>query len=98
MKKLFQDFKKFISKGNVFDLAIAVVIGTAFNAITNSLVKDIIMPLISLATGGVNVSEWKIVLVPADEINEIAETAITYGVFLQAIINFLIIAFSISLQ
>ena len=61
----FADFKKFISKGNIIDLSVAVVIGAAFNKITSSLVNDIIMPLISLLTGGVSVADWKWVIKPA---------------------------------
>jgi len=95
MKKFFADFRKFISKGNIMDLAVAVVIGNAFNAIVNSLVKSIIMPLVSLLTGGINIASWKWVIVPEDTVNGIAETAVYYGEFIQAIVNFLIIAFSI---
>lgn len=95
MKKFFADFRKFISKGNIMDLAVAVVIGNAFNAIVNSLVKSIIMPLVSILTGGINIASWKWVIVPEDTVNGIAETAVYYGEFIQAIVNFLIIAFSI---
>ena len=84
----FADFKKFISKGNILDLAVAVVIGTAFNKIVTSLVNDIIMPLISLCTGGVSVEDWKWVITPATETT--AEVALAYGTFIQAIIDFLI--------
>lgn len=89
----FSDFKKFISKGNILDLAVAVVIGTAFNKIVTSLVNDIIMPLISLCTGGVSVEDWKWVITPATETT--AEVALAYGTFIQAIIDFLIIALTI---
>ncbi|MBR3289388.1 MAG: large-conductance mechanosensitive channel protein MscL [Clostridia bacterium] len=96
MKKFFGEFKEFIAKGNVVDLAVAVVIGGAFGAIVTSLVNDIIMPLISLVTGGVDVSDWKWVITPAvmgaDGVEEVAETALRYGNFIQLIINFLIIA------
>lgn len=96
MKKFFGEFKEFIAKGNVVDLAVAVVIGAAFGAIVTSLVNDIIMPLISLATGGVDVSDWKWVITPAvldaDGTELAAETALRYGNFIQLIINFLIIA------
>ena len=96
MKKFFGEFKEFIAKGNVIDLAVAVVIGTAFGAIVTSLVNDIIMPLISLLTGGVDVSDWKWVIheaqIAADGTEEMAETALRYGNFIQLIINFLIIA------
>jgi len=92
MKKFFGEFKKFISKGNILDLAIAVVLGNAFNKIINTLVNSIIMPLIGLATGGVSMADWKWVISPADPANNIPENAISYGAFLQAIVDFLIIA------
>ena len=93
------DFKKFISKGNVIDLAVGVVVGGAFGKITSSLVADIIMPLVGLAVGGLNVSEWKWVLKEAilDAEGKIAtaEVAIKYGNFLQMILDFLVIAFCV---
>lgn len=93
MKKFIDEFKSFIAKGNVLDMAVAVVMGAAFNNIINSLVKDIIMPLITLLTGRVSVSDWKWVISPATE--DAAENALLYGNFIQMIINFFIIAFSI---
>lgn len=87
MKKFFEEFKEFISQGNVMDLAVAVVIGAAFTAIVNSVVNDLIMPLVSLLTGGVNFSEMKIVLGTGDN-----AAAFTYGNLISAIIQFLIIA------
>ena len=93
MKKFINEFKAFIAKGNVLDMAVAVVMGAAFNNIINSLVKDIIMPLITLLTGRVSVEDWKWVITPATE--EVAENALLYGNFIQMIINFFIIAFSI---
>lgn len=99
MKKFWEEFKKFISKGNVVDLAIAVIIGAAFNKIVSSLVNDVIMPLISCAVGGKDVSDWKWVIKPAeyDELGNVtvAETALKYGAFIQTIIDFLIIAFTL---
>lgn len=92
MKKFFEDFKAFIAKGNVIDMAVAVVIGGAFGKIVTSLVNDIVMPVISLITGGIAVSDWKYVITPADEAAGVAESAINYGVFIQNIIDFLIIA------
>ena len=93
------DFKKFISKGNVIDLAVGVVVGGAFGKITSSLVADIIMPLVGLAVGGLNVSEWKWVLKEAilDAEGKIAtaEVAVKYGNFLQMILDFLVIAFCV---
>ena len=106
MKKFFAEFKEFISKGNIIDMAVGVVVGGAFKTIVSSLVADIINPLIGLATGSVSLSDMKYVLVPEvveklDPVTEAVlvegkpEVAITYGVFIQAIIDFLIIAFSI---
>ena len=92
------DFKKFITKGNVLDLAVAVVIANSFNAIVNGLVKYIITPLMTYFTSGVSINEWKIVLKEAsvNELGEeVAEIAIQHGLWLQAIIDFVIIAFSI---
>ena len=99
------DFKKFITKGNVLDMAVAVVVATAFNAIVTGLVKNIITPCVTYLTSGVSIDEWKYVLreaVPAvlDEAGEVVtaevtEIAILYGVWIQTIVDFLIIAFSI---
>lgn len=98
-KKFWEDFKAFITRGNVLDLAVAVVIGNAFNAITNTLVKNVIMPLIGALTGGANVADWKWILSEAvyDEAGVLvkAENAVQYGLFLQAIVDFLIIALTI---
>jgi len=99
MKKFWAEFKKFIGKGNIIDLAIGVVIGTAFNKIVTSLVNDIIMPLVSLAVGGASVTDWKWVITPAEyDANGavvVAETALKYGVFIQTLIDFMIIALSL---
>ncbi len=99
MKKFFNEFKAFIAKGNVIDMATAVIIGAAFNKIVTSLVNDIVMPLISLAVGGLNVVDWKWVISPevvdASGAVVTAENALRYGVFLQAVIDFLIVAFCI---
>ena len=96
---LMKEFKEFAMRGNVVDLAVAVVIGGAFGQIVNSLVKDIIMPLIGVLLGGVDFSDKKIILSQAvvDAAGQVTkpENALTYGVFIQAVINFLIIAFSI---
>lgn len=92
MKKFFEDFKAFIAKGNVIDMAVAVIIGGAFGKIVTSLVNDIVMPCISMLTGGVSVSDWKYVITPADEAAGVAESAIKYGQFIQNIIDFLLIA------
>lgn len=97
MKKFWKDFKAFISKGNIVDLAIAVIVGGAFGKIVTSLVNDIIMPLISLAIGGVSVSDWKWVITPADPARGIVESSLNYGFFIQTILDFLIISFFIFL-
>ena len=91
MKKFFEDFKAFIAKGNVVDMAVAVIIGGAFGKIVTSLVNDIVMPCISMLTGGVAVSDWKYVITEADEAAGIAESAINYGTFIQNIIDFILV-------
>ena len=92
----FADFKKFIAKGNVLDMAIGVVIASAFTKIVNSFVNDVLMPLISLIVGNVDVTDWKWVIseavYDAEGILVSAEVALRYGVFIQAIIDFLIVA------
>lgn len=95
MKKLLKEFKDFALKGNVIDLAVAVVIGGAFGKIVASLVNDIIMPLIGWLLGGVSFTDLKYVITPAS--GDVAEAAIYYGAFIQTIVDFLIIAFSIFL-
>jgi len=91
-----KEFKEFISRGNVVDLAVGVIIGGAFGAIVGSLVKDMVMPPISYAMSGVDVSSWKATIAPAvvDATGKVTkpEVALTYGNFLQATLNFLIIA------
>ncbi len=84
---IFSEFKTFIAKGNVVDMAVGVVVGAAFKAIVDSLVSDIISPVIGLFTGKVNLSLLSLKL--SDEL------IITYGNFIQNIINFLIVAFTI---
>lgn len=93
MKKFFGEFKEFAMRGNVLDMAIGVVIGGAFGKITTSLVNDIIMPLISMITGGVDFSEWKWVLKAADEAAETAEVAVNFGNLIAVLLDFIIIAF-----
>ena len=88
-----EEFKKFIARGNVVDMAVGVVVGSAFTAIVNQLVNGIINPLIGKLFGDVNLSDLKVVLTEATE--ETAEVAILYGAFIQAIINFLLVAFSV---
>jgi len=98
MKKTMKEFKEFIAKGNVIDMAVGVIIGGAFGKIVTSLVNDILMPLLGLLTGGADFSTKKIVLSPAvieggEVIKE--EGAILYGAFIQNIIDFLLIAICI---
>jgi large conductance mechanosensitive channel len=96
----FAEFRAFITRGNVIDLAVAVVVGTAFGAITNSLVENIIMPPIGLLVGGVDFSQLGIILQNAGRYESVAEAAqagepvLRYGLFLNAVINFLIVAFA----
>ncbi len=94
-KAFWADFKKFVAKGNVVDLAIAVVVGTAFNKIVSALVSEIITPLTSMLLKADTLTELKWVLRAADEANEIEEVAVTYGVFLQRVIDFMVVALSI---
>ncbi len=93
------DFKKFITKGNVLDLAVGVVIGTAFNAIVNGLVKMIINPCVAYFTDGVSLSELQHVIRPEklDAAGDVivTELAIQYGAWIQTVIDFLIIALSV---
>ena len=91
MKKFMDEFKAFISRGNVVDMAVGVIVGSAFTAIVNSLVKVVVTPFIGVLTGGVDFTQMKYVITPA--VGETPEVAILYGNFIQAIINFLIIAF-----
>lgn len=95
MGKFAQDFKAFISRGNVVDMAVGVVVGGAFNKIVTSLVNDIIMPLVGLLVGGLNVADWKWVITAANEELGIVENALRYGNFIQTVIDFLIVAFTI---
>jgi large conductance mechanosensitive channel len=92
---IIKEFKEFAMRGNVVDLAVGVVIGAAFGKIVTSLVADVIMPPIGYLTGGVDFSDKKIVLRPADPSHKVLETAIHYGNFINAVIQFLIIAFCI---
>ena len=89
-KKLVNEFKEFISRGNVVDLAVGVIIGGAFTSIVTSLVNDIVMPVVGLIVGGVNFTGLKYVITPA--VGDVAEAAIYYGNFLQSVVNFLLVA------
>lgn len=86
MKKIIQEFKEFINRGNVIDLAVGVVVGGAFSKIVSSLVNDIIMPLIGLILGGIDFTSLSLT---------IGKSVITYGQFIQNVIDFLIVAFCI---
>ena len=94
---MLKDFRDFIARGNVVDLAVGVIIGGAFGAIVKSLVDQVIMPPIGLITGGIDFSQLKIVLKAADEASKKPEVAIMYGAFLNTVITFLIVAFVIFL-
>lgn len=84
--KTIKEFKEFISKGNVIDLAVGVIIGKAFSQIVSSLVNDIIMPLIGIVIGGINLTKLTL---------KLGDATVNYGVFLQNILDFLIVALCI---
>ncbi len=90
---MIQEFKEFAVKGNVVDMAVGIVIGGAFGKIVSSLVADVVMPPVGLVMGGVNFTELQVVLREAQ--GETAAVAIKYGVFLQTVLDFLIVAFAI---
>ncbi len=90
-----KEFKEFISKGNVVDLAVGVIIGAAFGKIITSLVDDVLMPPIGYLTGGVDFADKKLVLITADAVNKVEEVAIRYGNFINAVIQFLIVSLCI---
>lgn len=93
MKKFFKEFKTFITRGNIFDMAVGLIIATAFNKIVSSLVNDIIMPLITWGTGAASLADLSVVL--RRDAEGVATLTWAYGNFIQTIIDFLIIAFSI---
>lgn len=84
MKKFMDEFKQFISRGNVMDMAVGVIIGGAFSAITTSLINDVVMPLLGIFTGSISFAALNI---------EINGAVIAYGNFIQAVFNFLVMAF-----
>lgn len=98
---MISEFREFVARGNVLDLAVAVVIGAAFGKIIAALVDGIVMPLIATVTGGISVDDWKYVVTPAqigtDGREVAAELAIRYGSFLQSMIDFLLVALVIFL-
>jgi large conductance mechanosensitive channel len=95
---MFKEFREFIARGNVVDLAVGVIIGGAFGAIVKSLVDQVVMPPIGLLTSGVDFSKLEWVLKPADEATKKAAVAIQYGAFINTCIQFLIVAFVIFLM
>ena len=96
-KGIVSEFKEFITRGNVMDMAVGIIIGGAFTAIVQSLVNDLLMPVIGALFGGIDFSTLKYVVRAADEAAGIEEAAIKYGSFIQAIVNFLLIAIVIFL-
>ena len=101
MKKFFGEFKEFITRGNVLDMAIGVIIATAFGKITTSLVGDVFMPLIGYLIGGIDLSALNITLSPAvlDEAGEVVKDAVVIGIgtFLTTVIDFILVAFVVFL-
>jgi len=96
---LVQEFREFIARGNVVDLAVGVIIGASFGKIVTSLVEQVVMPPIGIVLGGVDFSNLRLVLRPEDPATEaIEEVAIQYGAFLNTVIQFLIVAFVIFLM
>lgn len=98
MKKFFEEFKAFAMRGNVLDMAVGVVVGGAFGKITTSIVNDIIMPLISMITGGLDFSAWKWVLKEAVMEGETVitpEVAVNFGNLIAVVVDFVIIAFAV---
>jgi large conductance mechanosensitive channel len=99
--RIVDEFKGFIARGNVVDLAVGVVIGAAFGKIVSSLVDGIVMPIIAMLTGGIDVDDWKLVMQPArlDAAGKVVaeEVALRYGSVLQTAIDFLLIALVIFL-
>ena len=93
MKSLIQEFKNFAVKGNMVDLAVGIIIGTAFNNVVTTIVKKVVMPPLSLLTSNVNLSNWRYVLREASE--GVEEVAIGYGELLEVSVDFLIIALTI---
>ena len=102
MKKFFAEFREFAMRGNVMDMAVGVIIGTAFGKITTSLVNDVFMPLIGLLIGGVDLGQLNIVLKPEvlDEAGQVVTEAVTLGLgtFLSTVIDFVLVAFVIFLM
>src|SRR3569623_2312692 len=89
---IFSEFREFIARGNVIDLAVGVIIGAAFNDIVKSLVDNLVMPPIGLLLSGVDFSQLKVVLKAADPARKAAEVAIQYSLFINTVIKFVIVA------
>ena len=89
----FAEFRKFISRGNVMDMAVGMIVGSAFTAIVNSLVNDVLMPVVGLLTGGIDFQNLEIVIKEATDTSE--AVAIRYGLFINKIISFVIVAFAV---
>ena len=90
MKKFVSEFKEFISRGNVVDLAVGMIVGSAFTAIVSSLVNDVVMPVVGMLFHGIDFTTLRYVITPATE--DMAESAIRYGNFIQAVVNFLLVS------
>ena len=99
MKKLFNEFKEFAVKGNMMDMAIGIIIGASFNAVVNSLVKDVVLPPIASLSNGMNFEKKRIILreavTSAEGVIVSDEIAVGYGIFLETVLDFLIVAFTI---
>ncbi len=96
MKAFLEEFKKFISRGNVMDMAVGMIIGSAFTSIVKSLVDDIFMPVLSLITKGLDIAEMGITLAAADPaVPDAVPAVLRYGAFLTNVINFLLTAFAV---
>ncbi|MBT8179018.1 MAG: large conductance mechanosensitive channel protein MscL [Eudoraea sp.] len=93
MRKFIKEFKDFAIKGNMIDMAIGIIIGTAFNAVVNTLVKRVIMPPLSVLTNDVSLTDLKYVLV--EKTADLEEVSIGYGELLEVLVDFLIVAFTI---
>lgn len=93
MKSFIQEFKDFAVKGNMIDMAVGIIIGTAFNSVVNTLVKKVVMPPLSLLTDDVNLAERKYIL--REAAGEVSEVAIGYGELIEVLIDFLVIALTI---
>ena len=94
---MWREFKEFINRGNVMDLAVGVIIGAAFGKIVSSVVDDLISPVLGKITGGIDLSKMALSLGTKDDGGKMVEVAIKYGSFIQNVINFLIVSFVIFL-